>query len=539
MKEFALKMVVADDEVLTLDLMDRILDWAGMGIEIAGLAKDGLEARFIIEKERPDILITDIRMPGMDGLELIKWVRGWDEHLKIIIVSAYGEFEYAQKAMVYGVAGYILKPVDDQKLEALVSKVVKEICETKEYEKKYCESKTIARDRILRQLLYPRKDIGRLKETLDNLGISIKFECYQIFNIMIDNLTYDDHVRFEEIYEAHSSDIVNLIGGCADETIGDFVVFENSPGEWIAMLSHNTGCCPEAGTYIAKNLADVIIETLKLKMGIKSFIGISGLHSGPDELNKAYGDTLDLVKYRFYFGNRDILAGSDVYGGSDIEEIKILEQQNLYIKYLNYGNETEAAKVIENIFNNIYDNAKMEPAKIYGSCLELLLLTRQELLRENKTNAETVKQLNGISMDKLSSFKTLQGLKSYILSINSQISKSLHKGAEKEGNRLIQKAKEYIIENYNSNITLEDICEVISVSKNYFCYLFKRDMGEGVWDYLTRYRIEKSKEFLRKTDLKNYEISYRIGYENPSYFSKMFKKYAGMTPQEYRTRLSD
>jgi two-component system response regulator YesN len=543
MNKSVLKMVIADDEVLTLDLMERILDWDNMGIRITGLAKDGYEACSILADEKPDILITDIRMPGMDGLELIKWARCWYDDLKIIIISAHDEFEYAQKAMTYGVAGYVLKPVDDERLEDLVNKVLKEIRDTKEHQIKYCESKSIARDRILKQLLYSRRDTGELKETMDKLGISIKCECFNMLNIIIDNHTYDEpyneHMRFEEMHETHSSEIVRLIEECEDETTGEILVFENRPGEWIAMLNHDACRYTEDRAIIAKKLGCSIINRLQLEIGIKCFIGISKPHSGLEEMSKAYADTLDLIKYRFYFGDCDMLTGSDVYGSSDIEEIKILEQHNLYIKHLRNGNEMEAIKVIENIFNNIYANAKMEPDRIYNNCLELLIMARKELSGGDYTNVEAARYLNEIGIKTLSSFKTLQGLKTYLLNITSQVSKSLCKSQGREVNRLIQKAREYIAENYNQNITLEDICKAISVSRNYFCYLFKREMGEGIWDYLTRYRIEKSKELLRSSDLKNFEISYRIGYENPSYFSKMFKKYAGMTPQEYRSKLTD
>ncbi len=255
-----MKMVIADDEILTLQLMEKIIDWDAWGINIVGTALNGKEAQSMIERDCPDILITDIRMPEIDGLELIRWIRDENINLKFIIISAYGEFEYAKRALNYGASGYLLKPVDEDELEKLLGKITNE---------------------IMREISMPAN-------------------------------------RQEE-----------------------------KP-------------------------------------------------AGP-------------------------------------------------------------------AYNNIECH-------------------------------------------------------------NHECSK------------LIQRAKGYIHSNYNIDIALEDICQHISVSKNYFCHLFKKEAGESIWDYLTRYRIEKAKEFLCNTEMKNYEIAYEIGYENPSYFTKTFKRLTGVTPQEYRER---
>ena len=263
-----MKMVVADDEILTLQLMEKIIDWKSKGIEIAGLAQNGKEALELVNNECPDILITDIKMPQIDGLELIKQIRNRNSSLKIVIISAYSEFEYAQRALSYGVSGYLLKPLDEDKLENMINTIISEITKKK------------------------------------------------------------------------------------------------------------------------------------------------------------------------------------------------LQDQNY------------------------------------------------EYIDMNNPNASVINTATG-----------------HTSSVN-----------EKENNRLIQKAKEYINKNYDKNITLETICDSISVSKNYFCYLFKKVMGISIWDYLTHMRVEKAKELLKQTDLKNYEISYKVGYENPSYFTKTFKKLTGLTPQEFRDR---
>lgn len=262
-----MKMVMVDDEVLTLKMLERILDWDKMEVQITGTALDGFEALKLVKKENPDIIIVDIKMPGMDGLELMDKLRTENVKSKIVILSAYGEFEYAQKAMSLGASGYLLKPVNELKLKELISKLVKEIKEEKE----------------------------------------------QI-----------------------------------------------------------------------------------------------------EKLRTAYFEAKDAVKHPF--------------------------------------SSTDTA------------------------------------LSEN------------------------------------------------ENNYLVQRVKTYIKENYSRDISLEDICRNIAVSRNYLCYLFKKETGENVWDYITHVRMNKAKELLEKTNSKNYEIASAIGYESASYFNKMFKRYTGVTPYEYKNR---
>lgn len=361
-----MNVLIADDELLTLELLKNIIDWSHFGLSVQDTALNGKQAMNIISSKSIDILITDIKMPEMDGISLIKWVKEIKPTMKIIIISAYGEFEYAKKALALGVMGYLLKPIDEIELSELLIKTTEEIYEQKIIENNLKYKKAIE-ERLLNQIMHPTKDI---------------------------------------------------------------------------------------------------------------------------------------------------------------------EKQKLFMEYLDVSETYQAQMLIEEIFNDLALQ-NVDPDRIYWFCYELLLLAKQKYKTIVKDEA-LLPELQDVTMDKLKSFESLQILKSYMLSIVQKISKISNDTKRTDNNKLIIKAKEYIRQNYNTDITLEALCSCICVSKNYFCYLFKREVGESIWDYLTRYRIEKAKDLLVDTSLKNYEIAFEIGYENPSYFTKTFKKYTGLTPQEYR-----
>ena len=521
-------MVVADDEILSLQLMEKIIDWESNNIEIAGLALNGKDALDMIENEYPEILITDIRMPQMDGLDLIKHLRSENSNIKIIIISAYSEFEYAQRALSYGVSGYLVKPIDEIKLKSLIDIITAEINNEKLQKQNNYRGKEAAQGRLLKMLLHQRKDKSRLLEALNKLDTNISLKNFQLLNITIDNLTYDEFIRFEEMHLNETLDIIDFIRNNLGKMAADLLIFENNPGEWLIILDI------AKESFSALELAKNISDTLNNVLGINCFIGISEIFSGLSELNNAYMNTLDIIKYRFYFGNLNILDRTDININFNTKEIKKIEKEKLLMENIITGNKDAVIEFVESALTEIDSSPEIDPEKIYAFCFEIIILIKQRVLQEAK-EISILQELNKISPESLKHYKTLHELKKYLLGAISA-AMGVSSANEKENNRLIQKAKDYINQCYDTNITLETICNSIAVSKNYFCYLFKRVMGVGIWDYLTHIRVEKAKELLIQSNLKSYEISYKVGYDNPSYFTKTFKKQTGLTPQEFRDR---
>ena len=420
-----MKLLICDDENPALEMMKAIINWSNFGINDVFTAKDGIEAKKAIEKETPDIIITDIVMPHEDGLALSKWVKESHPEIMVIIMSAYNEFEYARQAIRYGVKGYLLKPIDEEKLESLVMETVNAIENKKGVEKRISTTRGIAAERLLRQLLYPRHDLSEYRNLLNELEIKIDFSFFRLLLITITQHNYNDYITTTT--EEKGKENINTIKKLWKRGEGNDYIFENIPGEYIILITDM------AENRDLTNLFNEFKDSIKKEIGALFVIAVSSLYKNLYNLHKAYIEVQSYTEKRYYHETKKILTP------------------------------------------DLFDNFKND---------------------------------HFITTDR-----------------------------EKSG--YIKKAREYIACHYSENINLDDICDYAAISKNYFCHLFKNETGISIWEYLTNFRIEKAKEFIIASDMKNYEVSFRIGYENPSYFSKIFKKITGKSPTEFRNQIKE
>jgi two-component system, response regulator YesN len=422
-----LKLLICDDEKPALEMMKALIDWKDLGITEIFTAKNGLEAKKVVEKEIPDIIITDIVMPFEDGLILSKWVKDKYPEITIIIMSAFNEFEYAQQAMRYGVKGYLLKPIDEEKLELLALEAINEITTKKGKEERISATRNIAAERLLRQLLFPRQNLAEYRNLLNTLEIKVDFSSFRLLLVTITQHNYNDYISTTTEETARENiKILKKLWHRASRNEKDYI-FENIPGAYLVLMTD----IDENG-----DIAEALTEFR-------------------DKIKKEIGSSFVIAVSKFY--------------------------------------------------NNLYSLPKA-----YN---EVQKYTEKRYLHETK--------------------------KILIPTLFEEITADYFDSSDKEKSGYIKKAKEYISAHYSENINLDDICDYAAISKNYFCHLFKNETKMSIWEYLTNFRIERAKDFLIASDMKNYEVSFRIGYENPSYFSKTFKKITGKSPSEFRNQIKD
>lgn len=405
-----MKVLIVDDEMITIKMLKNIIDWKSLGLEIMGYANDGVEAYNIIVEEKPDIILSDIRMTTMNGLELVKKVRLFHKDIKIILMSAYANFEYVKEAMQLGCSDYILKPIDENELEQTLRKIVEEI--------RGSQNKNRIIDESLRHLrlyeLYRYMRTGRnLNRIIKNRSdYSIEFENFTIVLIEPDNNSISDYIKVNSMELLQQSYATNILKEIITDRCGKkFLNFPYEDDSYILMIESDN---KEEIEFISKEVKDIFSKELELEIAI-------------------------------YF--------SEI--GKSIEKIPELYK--------------DLRSLREKEFDEELSGDKREELKKYSDSIE--------------------------------------------------------------------KCLKIIEEKYDKNITLDEITKEVAVSKNYFCHLFKKEMGMSLWSYLTQVRLDKAKELLKNTDMKTYEIAFKVGYDNPSYFSKIFKKIESMTPNEYREKI--
>lgn len=518
-----MKVLLVDDEQITIKLLKNLIAWDDLGLEIAGTASDGVEALQLAVSVRPDIVITDIRMPNMDGLELIGKLNALSSHIKIIVMSAYADFSYVKEAMRMRCSNYILKPLDENELTMTLKKVIEEVNGTQHIQQAISRSEKELRMLALYQYMCHKKGrekILRLKHKYD-----FDFGRYVVLLIQ----KYNDSIN-EYVY-AESMDLVreNYILSVIQEKLkshysGNYLEFTHNEEFYIFLLEekaeHMTKLC-------AKVLGDVEAET---KLHIQICFSMDG--GSIEELPSLYEQVTDLAKYGYFMGDEPILGYNYNCEGNRITEMHRVGLLREAQRAIEEGDTVRLRDIFEEVFSYPAQFHPQTVDMIYEFCYRVMLTT-EKYAKEKETGG---REDDIFTYEKLKEYHSLNELKDKVYAVLNHMPGDRSDEKKKKYSKPVEKCIEIIETRYEQNLSLETISTEIAVSKNYFCYLFKRETGMSVWGYLTQVRMDYAKKLLRNTDLKSYEIAFKVGYDNPSYFAKIFKKSEGCTPNEYRDK---
>lgn len=530
------KVLLVDDEILTREAISKNVPWEDQGFYLIGAAENGQDAINQIQKEQPDLVITDICMPYMDGLELSSYIYQNYPDTKVVILSGHDEFEYARHALEYRVKEYILKPVTSLELKEVLRKVKISLEEDTRkkahYEKiqsEYKKNIPVLRERLLRRLIeekYTKKDIY---EQLNNLNISIKGQYYTVALINL-----EDASQFCMIYPDSEEDLIHFtIANITNE------IMEESMNGLAVSLSHNRMAllfAAEDESELETRVYDTCQQIMKalwdyVKIKVSFSIGITV--NVPYGWKDSYLNAKEVTEYKFLKENQDFVFGRD------LQEMKHMnghiavnhwsDRLELLIK-LNQGPELEAA-ILE-----LFDEIKIKCSLKKDIILYVQNIFLSIIIALEEAEEDQAAQFNDerASMKRLAECNYLSELKYDFIKLCSGLMNKITGQKDGEGRRLSILAMDYIEKNYmDSDMSLNMVCTYLGVSISYFSMNFKNYTGETFVEALTRIRIEKAKKLMDTTDLRTYEIAEKVGYNDPHYFSMIFKKVTGMTPSEY------
>jgi two-component system response regulator YesN len=525
------KVVLVDDEEIVREGIRDKIPWGDLGFELIGTAENGQEAFHMIQSNQVDLLITDICMPIMDGLALTENVKNISPSIKIIILSGYDQFEYAQNAIKLGVQDYILKPITSKEMKALLFEVKKALDEEmsgKAYlealRRQVQESLPLMKERFLNQLIsFPVSD----EEFVRNCGyLSIPLSQPPCMVLLID-LDSMDH-GFEETQLLQFA-VLNL---SVEWLRGreELIVFSNQQGQTVILLSCvNPQLVQEQAFSISKEIQEVIQEKLKTQVSI----GISNLAFQVKDIHVSYQEALAALEYRFLLGKNQIIHIADMEKKQCLFS-QPLDLEKKLLTNIKVGSIEETHQLIDSIFAYL-EKSGLNRCQLY--IMELLVMI-------NKTFYELGLELQplwGESFDSMTEFhqyKTMNEIKDWLKNVCKDANLLISEKRTSSAKQQVEQAKQYILEHYaDSNISLSSICKYLYVSVSYFSLIFKKETGETFVEFLTKFRLEKAKQLLKVTDYKTYEIAEMAGYSDPQYFSAVFKKQVGVSPKEYRSSL--
>lgn len=530
------RIVIADDEQFIVQLVRQLIDYQQLNVEVIGEASDGNTALELLTTLKPDILITDIRMPYMDGLQLIEKIREHKLPISVIAISGHRRFDYAYNALKYDVHDFIVKPIGRKELNDAIAKVVHYL-NRKSQDDHHIEhirqQMNISAVQLHRKLLEDCLQGSLNGNTLAqiNQNYAASFLPGQYTGIAV-RLDMSQEITSESLIVRKCREVLdNFLHDCADEYMFHFIDKE-------ALFSILVNTRPEQTSQLTRNIKRMF-ELLGVTMDVYSHVNITiGVGSTVENIVGIPGTLrMAIMNSRI----NCVLGAQRIYSSS---EFAIEKNRNQHIstvqtkeltQILEFGRINDVSSWLYSVFSCSEEYYRKHPLEAL-SLGDSILDTFQTLCR-----------IRGINIDEdilsheyafINRCGTLQDYLQHIICFMQKVLEEDYQLRVQRNNYPVECTKNYVAEHLGESFKLEDIAKHTMLAPNYLSTLFKKETGETISDYTQKLRLEKAKNLLRTTNLNLNEIAAQVGYSDPKHFSKLFKKTFGIRPQDYRKMYS-
>lgn len=492
------KVLIVDDEPFIRLGLKKMINWEDEGFSIIGEARNGIEALNILNIEKVDLVITDISMPKMDGISFVNELRKYDQNIKVVFLTGYREFEYAKQGISLGVKEYLLKPINPNELLNLL-KNIKDLLEKELKIEKILDE--ISNKDIIDIIQGKNKDTEILNKYFDKNYINL---C----KVEIDNFDYiaEEWIKSGEYYNKikYIKDNIEtrIENNCKflEGELGNYYLLFQSDFNNIDLLQGQTS---------------IVLDDIKIKIITGEWVNLQEIY----------------LSYKSIKRNSQDYQLKQSKGAVGISEIIPREIEEKLIDYVIEGN-SNVFNIVELIINNIksedadtyivaialqnvIEKIVTKMKNEYGYISKLFLYDNYDKIYKNKykDNEEIIDDFKEIIEEFLNLFGNF---------------KVGYKGG------IIRQACQYVVKNIDNDVSLANVSNELNISKNYFCALFKSETGENFLTFVTRTKMERAKVLLKNDNMKVYEVCDYLGYNDTTYFTRIFKKYSNMTPYEYK-----
>jgi len=523
------RFVIIDDEPVVREGMAKNIDWAAHGFELVAACRDGREGMAAIEQHEPHVVLSDICMPFVDGLELASCIAERYPTTKTILLTGHDEFQYAQEAVKLQVRDFLLKPVTAAQLREHLDKIYHELEAERNRSRHYeriqeqaKESLPLLRERFLHRLvrgvLSAEEQRGRAE--LLSLPLTGPWFCALICD--------PDNVEASE--ELTVLAVQNVLTDVAEES-GVAVAFATARGNAAAIVSEASR---EAAEARALELGETIAERVVSELGITISVGIGQAVSDLDELPAAYKGARQALEHRLVAGPNRITtlaqAGATPPRRSPVDTGGLRAQ---FTRGLKTGSRQEAEAALATLVESLQSSGGS--AEVCYEQMHRLLADSLAALEAVGIDHRELPDFGENAFVELASLKTLRDMQSWFERLALCVRERIGRNREHHSSDKAEAAVRYLDRHYHSKeLSLSEVCKTLAVSKSYFSALFKQHTGMTFVEYVTGVRIKRAKELLLTSDLKSYEVADRVGFGDAHYFSLTFKKQVGASPTEYR-----
>lgn len=531
-----MKILIVEDDFVVRQGIRFSFEWEKYGLSICGDAANGKQGLELAKSLNPDIIITDIRMPIMDGLEFAEKILDINPEAKIIILSGYDDFSYAKKAIHLGVYDYLLKPIDADELLKCICRLRDEILENEE-KQRYLEKKDILLktyetelfDRTIEKIMRPTfpEQKEQVMQELSALGVVLTASAYKVVLLVLENfllLTRNDS-KTEKLHLTEK--VQNVVKDVFRNGYEEVQCFVNSSSQFVILLGYES-----ISKLYMEDCYQKLINRVKTDVGFLCTISCGLEKDSSDEIYLSYQEAVSALRRHTSRIENNVFqyTGDSILDGSGFLEIQ--EEERLLINDIQKYDTGGMQAYIDTIFQKAVE--EQEPyEKVNSTCVRLAtavfsVLDEMGLYLQN----ESYTYRNTLMA--IQQYHSVTHLKQFMTSFMQEVSECLEKVEKKKYSSVVDKAVDYVRKNYRNEISVKSISVELFVTPNYFSQIFKSQMGMNFIDYLNEVRIERAKELLKDGRLKIYEVAEQSGYQNYKYFNTVFKKYTGYSPKEYR-----
>ncbi|WP_211748422.1 response regulator [Paenibacillus sp. Marseille-Q4541] len=522
-----MNVLLVDDEPGAIKTFKYLLDWETFGFQVTGEAANGHEAIEMLKNHHYDLMITDVRMPGISGLDLIAAIRS-ESNIPIIVVSGFDEFDYVKQCIKFGVKDYLLKPVSEEDVSKLLTQIAQEIHVKKTLNKQLYLGIPAIKDQTLKLWVQGRIHTDQALEQMSLLNIEFNEPCFFCCMLMEMDFHEASNVKMtEKDIEAERFAVRNVVSEVLDRR---GYLFEESKERYGILLCHENGHCePDQYVQLATEIQSSVLRFAKVSLTI----GIGQIVDSIKEVESSYYTALMMLDRKFLLGDLSIINSIDLPNDlSKSEMINIRDMKRQFEDVLSQGHLAQVIPLLQEHMEHLI--TKSAPKSLVQVMILDLFASLVRLEREKVSSLDDALHLSPDEYGRIMKASTIKELFQYAQEKCRDVIQRVEETREPQHTSAIEQVKRIVATEYGSNVSLKNIAEQIFMNSVYLGHLFKSVVGISFNDYLMQVRMEQAKLQLIHSDKKVYMIANEVGYRQLDWFYRKFKEYTGLSAGEFR-----
>ncbi|AGF58047.1 two-component system response regulator YesN [Clostridium saccharoperbutylacetonicum] len=526
-------VMIVDDEPIIRKGLKKIINWEEYGFKIACEARDGEDALELIKEYNIDFIISDIKMHKITGIELLRKIRENGLDTLVLLLSGYDEFSYAQEGIRLGAFDYILKPLDAQKLKNILINAYDKLAMKEKKDHEYNVNKIISGEKILYDLLRG-KNLMLIDEYISQYNLPLVKGKVQVAIVEINEIIISSEDLTENDEWSYLNNKVNdlIEKELKKSDIEYFSVLDGDFGKKIILVQMEKDIelsdFNQKFVAVLKNILKISSENYQIKLNI----GVGNAYNQLYSIYKSYLNAKEALKYKYVLGTNKLIQLTELAEIRKKNFVYPIEKEKALINSILIGRD-DSLNMLRELVGEIASMLNFDIFSINIAFTQVVYNIYNNVLKKYSF-LEDIYDLSQITNIGFLGVETLENIEKQLIGNINKLILIIKEYNLNQGDNIVQRACEYVLTHIDEDITLTAIANNFNISKNYLCSIFKQQTGENFLEYTTKAKMERAKILLKKYNYKVYEVSDMLGYKETAYFGKLFKKYTGYTPAEYK-----